>query len=67
MDDVSYNTFALEGYMLNLSHTIWMFDEVYVFLEQVHFDGHSLITSGHIVTKLAREPNDIYVLGRLEC
>lgn len=37
------------------------------FLTQVHFDGHSLITSGHIVTKLAREPNDIYVLDRLEC
>lgn len=31
MDDVSYNTLALEGYMLNLNHTIWMFDEVYVF------------------------------------
>lgn len=37
------------------------------FLEQVHFDGHSLNTSGPIVTKLAREPNDIYVLDRLEC
>ena len=39
----------------------------FMFLGPVHFDDHNLITSGHIVTKLARESNDIYAFDRLEC
>lgn len=34
----------------------------FMFLGPVHFDDHNLITSNHIVTKLAAESNDIYAL-----
>lgn len=39
----------------------------FLFLEQAHFDGHNLINSGPIVTKLACESNAINAVDRLKC